>query len=131
MNNDETIPSISQAFLARMSTQLQNKHITVKEMTAVLHALQTWRKEFKDKRLIIHGDNTGVVNGLENTSIRGPAIDALREMTMILALEDIIIESHWLPSKENLLADILSRGQWKKLANSHKHIQKVFSNAPH
>lgn len=72
-----------------------------------MHALQTWRKKFKGKRLIIYRDNTGVVNGLENTFIRGPAIDVLREVTMILALEDIIIESHWLLSKKNPLADIL------------------------
>lgn len=63
-------------------------------MTPVLHALQTWRKKSEGKGLIIHKDNTGVVNSLENISIRRPTIDALREVTMIIALEDIIIESH-------------------------------------
>ena len=130
LNDDESIPSTSQAFSMRMPTRLRKRHITVKEMTAVLHALQKWRHEFRGVRLIIHGDNTGVVNGLKNTSIRGPAIDALREIALILALEDIIIESHWLSSEDNLLADILSRGQWEKLANNQKHLQIVFPNAP-
>lgn len=98
---------------------------------AVLHALQKWTREFEGTQLIIHGDNTGVVNGLKNLSIKGPALDPLRDAIMILALRDIVVESHWLLSEKNSLADILSRGQWQKLADNHNHLQEVFSNAPH
>lgn len=71
-----------------------------------------------------------MVNSLKNISIRGPAIDALRDVAMIIALKDIVIESHWLSSEDNLLADILSHGQWRKLADNEKHLQEIFSNAP-
>lgn len=100
-------------------------------MMAVLHAVQQWAAEFEGAQLIIHGDNTGVVNGLDNLLIRGPALDPLQEVVMILALRDIVVESYWLPSEENLLADILLRGQWVKLADNYKHLQKIFLNAPH
>lgn len=130
LNESESVPSTQQAFSIRLHTRLRMRHITVKEMMAVLHALQKWGHVFEGTRLVIHGDNTGVVNGLENLSIRGPALDALREAIMILAVRDIVIESHWLPSKENSLADLLSRGQWVNLADKYKHLQEIFPNAP-
>lgn len=130
LNENELVPPTAQAFSIRLHTRLRNKHITVKEMMAVLHALQLWAHEFEGARLIIHGDNTGVVNGLQNLSIRGPALSPLREIAMILALRQITIESLWLSSEENLLADILSRGQWAKLADEYKHLQEIIPNAP-
>lgn len=126
----ESTPPATQAFSVRLHTRLRKRHITVKEMMAVLHALQLWAPKLERTRLIIHGDNTGVVNGLQNLSIRGPALDPLREIAMILALRDIVIESIWLPSEENRLADILSRGQWTKLANNEQHLQEIFPNIP-
>ena len=39
--DNQKIPPISQAFSQRFSTRLRNKHTTVKEMFAVLHALST------------------------------------------------------------------------------------------
>lgn len=130
LNNGESISKIAQAFSIQLHIRHRKRHITVKEMMAVLQALQQWASKFEGARLIIHGNNTGVVNGLENLSIRGPALDPLREAVMILALRDIVIESRWLASKENLLADILSRGQWAKLADEYKHLQEIFPNRP-
>lgn len=99
-------------------------------MMAVLHALQMWSEQFEGTQLIIHGDNISVVNGLKNFSICGPVLDSLQDVIMILTLQNIVIKSHWLPSKENTLADILSWGQWAKLTNNHKYLQEVFPNYP-
>ena len=68
-------------------------------MFAVLHALSTWLPLLARSRLIIYGDNTGVVQGLKHSSIVGPAMDPLRKIAMILATYDIVIESNWIPSK--------------------------------
>lgn len=130
LHQDESTPLATQAFSVRLHTRLRNRHIMVNEMGAVLHALQKWASEFEGAQLIIHGDNTSVVQGLHNLSMQGPAMSPLREIAMILALRQIVIESHWLSSEDNLLADLLSRGQWARLANEHKHLQKVFPNAP-
>ena len=97
---------------------------------AVLHALQIWTQEFKSARLMIYEDNTGVLNSLQNLSIWGPALAPLQEIAIILAVQDIVIESFWLSSEENLLADKLSRGQWTKLTDNEKHLQKIFPNKP-
>lgn len=130
LNNGKSVSMATQVFSVWIHTRHRKRYITVKEMMAILHALQQWAVKFKGARLIIHGNNTGVVNGLENLSIHGPALDPLQEIIMILALRDIVVESCWLPSKENLLVDILLRGQWAKLANSYKHLQEIFPNAP-
>lgn len=48
-------------------------------MLAVLHALHTWLPHFAGCRLMVYGDNTGVVQGLKHSSIEGPAMDPLRD----------------------------------------------------
>lgn len=40
LNDNESIPSTSQAFSVRLSTHFWERHITVKEMMAVQHAIQ-------------------------------------------------------------------------------------------
>lgn len=74
--------------------------LTVKEMFAVLHALDTWLPHFAGCRLVIYGDNTGVVQGLKHSSIEGPAMSPLGDIVMIFAIHDIVIESNWIPSKD-------------------------------
>lgn len=99
LREDQDIPPVSQAFSERFSTRNRKKHITVKEMFAVLHALKTWLPFLAGCRLIIYGDNTGVVQGLKHSSIIGPAMDPLREIVMIFATHDIVIESGFHPRK--------------------------------
>lgn len=93
---DQKIPPISQAFSQKFSTRLRNKHITVKEMFAVLHVLNTWLPLLAQSHLIIYGDNTGVLQGLKRSSIIGPAMDPRRKIVMILSTHDIFIG---IPSK--------------------------------
>lgn len=88
---NEKLPPASQAFSQRFSTRPRNKHITVKEMVAVLHTRKIWLSLLAGGRLIIYGDNTGVVPRLKNSSIIRPAMDPLRKIVMILVTEDIII----------------------------------------
>ena len=93
LEEGEFIPPTTQAFSVRLHTRLQKRHIAVNEMMAVLHALQQWTNKFKGARLIIHEDNIRVVNGLQNLSMQGPALVPLQEIAMILALQQIVIES--------------------------------------
>lgn len=127
LTESQSIPLVSQAFSKRFSTKDREKHITVKEMLAVLHALHTWLPHFAGCQLVVYGDNTGVVQGLKHSSIEGPAMDPLRDIVIIFAIHDIVIESNWIPSKNFFLADILSRGQKEKLTNEFAHLQVLCS----
>lgn len=54
-------------------------------------------------------------------------MDPLRDIVIIFAIHDIVIESNWIPSKIFFLADILSRGQKEKLTNEFAHLQILCS----
>ena len=124
-HSKESLVSSAEVFSIRTSSRDMKKQINVKEMMAVLHALRKWLPIFKGSKLVIYGDNQAVVNGLRNGSIRGPAMKPLRDIAMLLALHDIVIESHWISSRENTLADMLSRGQWNKIADNYPLLQDL------
>ena len=126
LENGQSIPSVSQAFSQRFSTRERPEHINTKEMFAVLFAIRKWLHHFKGARLIIYGDNFAVIQGITHSSIRGRAMTPLRKMVMLFALNDIMPEAIWIPSKVNFLADVLSRGNPKKLADKHLHLSQIF-----
>jgi hypothetical protein len=94
----------------------RHKLINYKEMLATLTAFRLWLPEFSGKHIAIHTDNTAVYHGLNKRSMRGPAMDPLGEITLLAALHDITFSAHWIPTADNLLADILSRRQFAKIA---------------
>jgi hypothetical protein len=104
-------------FSSRVPSRHRTKHINWKEMFAILHALILWHKEWIHGSVDIACDNTAVVNGINNRSIRGPAIRPLRTILLIAAVFDIEIKAHWISSEENVIADAASRHDFKKLAN--------------
>jgi hypothetical protein len=106
----------SSAFSKPHPRHHRHKHINYKEMLAILTAFRLWLPEFSCKHITIHTDNTAVYHGLNKRSMRGPAIEPLREITLLAALHDITFSAHWLPTKDNLLADLLSRRQFEKIA---------------
>ena len=75
-------------------------------MSAVLLALNTWHTQSAGSKLPTFGDNFGVAQGLTYLSIRGAAMSPLRKIAMMLSLYDIVIESQWILTKDNWLADI-------------------------
>jgi hypothetical protein len=57
------------------------------------------------------------VAALGKGSIKGQAITLLRQMAMHIALHDIQLHCVWIPTKENTLAEALSRWDTEKIAN--------------
>ena len=112
-----------QVFSMRFPTRERAKHINVKEMRAILHALKLFGPSAAGCCIKIHCDNSAVAEGLKKSSIKGGAMKPLRAIAMKIALLDIAIESIWIPTKENLLADLLSRGRFDKIANYYPHLQ--------
>jgi hypothetical protein len=106
----------SSAFSKPHPRHHRHKHINYKEMLAILTAFRLWLPKFSGKHIAIHTDNTAVYHGLNKRSIRGPAMEPLREITLLAALHDITFSAHWISTKDNLLADLLSRRQFGKIA---------------
>ena len=95
----------------------RGKDINYKEMLAVLTAFRSWNTEIAGHKVVLHTDNTAVFHGLQKSSMKGKAMIPLREVKLLCAQLDIELTLRWVPTKENLIADLLSRRDFGKLAN--------------
>ena len=64
-----------------------------------------------------------MAHGVQKTSIGGKAMQPLRKIAMLRAEHDIEVQMHWISTKPNFLADMLSRGQYNKIANKYLSLQ--------
>ena len=94
-----------------------HEHINTQEMRAVEQVLLYWGRQWKGKRLIIHTDNRAVAHALANRSIRGAPMQVLRRTLLLAADYDLELEAIWISTKDNTLADALSRMDWDRIAN--------------
>ena len=62
-------------------------------------------------------NNQAVVFGLENMTMRGTSMDVLRRYLLLAANQDLEIETPWIPTSENKLADVLSPFDHNRIAN--------------
>jgi len=105
------------AFSARIPRSHRQKHINWKEAYAVLYAIAIWGDTWKGHTIVMMCDNFAVVRALNNRTIRGDAIHPLQLIFLAAALFNIDLLSEWLPTKENWIADALSRFELDKVAD--------------
>jgi hypothetical protein len=92
-------------------------------MYAEQHALRTSTTESRACRSKLQCDNEAVVAALAKGSIKGQPISPLRQIAMHIAVHDIELHCMWIPTKENALADALSRWDTDKIANLCPNLQ--------
>ena len=85
------------------------EHINVAETRAVLAAMSYWQGNWSNCRLVVHTDNTTVLGAINKTTVRGPANNLLRQILLYCIDYNIAVSARWLSSKDNALADALSR----------------------
>ena len=105
------------AFSSRIPRTHRGRHINWKEAYAVLFALAKWGHLWKGCTLLVMCDNSAIVHALNTRTIRGDAINPLQLIFLSAAIDDIEIYSEWLSTKENWIADALSRFDLKIIAN--------------
>lgn len=105
------------AFATALPRRHHKKHINWKEAYAVLYALAKWSPTLRGARVQFMCDNEAIVDALSHTTIRGEAITILQLICLTAALEDIELSACWLSSKENWIADALSRFKLADIAN--------------
>lgn len=69
------------------------------------------------KKILIHVDNRAVAHGIENGTIRGAAMTVLRRCLLLAAEHDLELEAKWIATKENALADALSRFDSRRITD--------------
>lgn len=102
-----------------------SKDIQFKEMKAVLHAIKLWLDKLQGTHLTLYCDNFPCVSGIRKLSIKGPAMAPLRNIAMLLAKYDIMVSPIWIPTKENELADDLSRFKYQKIADKYPQLRHL------
>ena len=86
-------------------------------MRAVEEALLHWGKKWQGRKVIVHTDNRAVAYGIANHTIRGGSMVVLRSFLLLAAKHDIKVETEWISTTDNTLADALSRFNFEKVAD--------------
>lgn len=107
-------------FIERYSTCIKSKtlYINIYKIRAILYALCLWLSCLCDDKIIIYNNNAVVVASFNKESIRGDSISPLRDIVIFLAFNNILVESIWIDSKLNNLADLLLRDKYKTIADN-------------
>lgn len=102
-------------------------HINVAEVTAILMAFEMYGHWWTNHKVVIHTDNVTAYEGFNRGRLRGAANFPLREALLLAIHHQFNIESTWLASKENALADALSRFDTNAAANSCQTLALMFA----
>ena len=119
--------SLNKAFTYCFLTHQRAKRINFKEMTAVLQALARKIEIFKGSHLHIFCNDFLIIQSLYKNSIHRKTIQPLHRIAMLYAEHDIEVQTHLISTKHNFLADMLSYGQYTKIANKYLSLQIALS----
>ena len=100
----------SRAMAGLFPLELDDLDIGKKEMVTVMGAIKHWFADLANLKVKIYVDNQACVALLNYGFTRCPFLAAcLREISYFLAKFNIEIRAEYIPSKENVLADVCSR----------------------
>ena len=89
----------------------RGRHINYLELMAVYMSLSQFHGELQGASVLLWVDNTTVVHVLTNRTSRSPQLmHLLRKLWRLVDSAGISLTVRWIASKENTLADALSRG---------------------
>lgn len=111
------LPSTHAAIVDASSACGDVAHINTKEVSAILQAFLLHSPHWAHHRVLAFTDSAVAFHGLSKQALRGPAHRQLLMLFSIAAALDIEVQPHWLPSSENLLADALSRSDYRTIAD--------------
>lgn len=83
----------------------------------MLLALRRWRARLSGAKVMLSCDNAAVVAGISHSSIKGQAMAPLRDIVLILAADDVVLEPVWISTEAKRVADSLSRRRLDQVAN--------------
>ena len=66
---------------------------------------------------MLHTDNRTVAHGLVNGTTRGGPMQLLRRCLLLATENDLVLEASWISTKENTLADALSRLDYNRITD--------------
>ena len=107
----------SNAFSARIPHSHCTWLIDWKEAYTILFAFTLWSNSWHNCLVVIHCDNQTIVSAVSSQTTCGSTIDLLQALFLVTTLNNIKIQAMWLSSKDNWIADALSRFEFSKITN--------------
>jgi len=114
--------------------------IDYREQFATFYAMLLWVEDLQGRHVAFQQDNQVAMTTLNSLCATNWQMQRLiQAMAAFMADHNMRAQSHWIPSKQNLLADPLSRGDmptfWTKLSTwtepeAPKWSKRVFRNPP-
>ena len=87
--------------------ELENEHINLKELAAVVLAIQRWAPLWANKRVFVWSDNTSTVSSINRCSPRSPKLmKCLRYVFGLSAIYNFRMTASYIPGIQNSLVDI-------------------------
>lgn len=109
--------------------ELRNCHIAIIELYAVVIAITTWAKDLREKHVKINIDSRHCKAALQKMNDKNKTMMTFVRFISMKSLEfKFTYELNWIPSKQNELADSLSRLNFKKfdLCCKKQNIHPIF-----
>ena len=119
--NDESFEFFSLRYIIRYRNRTFD--IQIKKMRKMLKVLRQWLFHFENNKIIIHCDNQIVCFEFIKDIIHDSTMTSFRNVIMLFAFHDIIVEMKWLNSKSNHLINLLSRDEHDKIVDEYSQLQ--------
>ncbi len=107
----------------KMKKNLDDPSINVHKVEAIFLAFQIWAEKWSGQQLRVFTNSTTAHSRLREFTLKGPPNAPLREIWLLAAKWDIVIEAHWIEGKSNRLADALTRLDRERLIDLCSHWQ--------
>ena len=117
-------PSLDFTFSRRYGNRTTGRH-QFQETYAFGELLRRYHNTLAGHCFHLKVDNKAVMYGLRKWAMSGQAMVPLRRIARILCLNDIQLIVDWIPTKDNTLADWLSRFCFRKIANYWLQIRQT------
>lgn len=92
------------------ASPVREAHITLKELQAVRHAVESFLPHLQGRRVLLHEDNQAVIGILSKLTSKSPVLmNELRKLWYLLDTCNITLRPRYIRSAANIWADKLSR----------------------
>lgn len=98
------------------------KDMTFLELVPVVLAISLWGGKLANKKIVLHIDNQAVVAILNKLTSKSERVMTLLRSFVLASMKyNILFRAVYIASKDNIVADSISRKQWARFRQAAPH----------
>ncbi|XP_056010375.1 uncharacterized protein LOC125679942 isoform X2 [Ostrea edulis] len=107
------------------------RDMTFLELFPVYVAIVLWSPQLANKRILFHIDNSAVVQVINSATSKSHRVMKIVQKLVLITLQhNITIQAQYIPSKRNVIADSISRSQWRRFRHLAPHADQWPTQLP-